>query len=69
MPSGAGKKGGKVPRKKAVNKPILTDENRVPLDTQASGRSTGNVNVSVKMLVIHHRLHVTQFSMLQKYHT
>ena len=47
MPSGAGKKGGKAPRKKVVNKSILTDENRVPLDTLASGRSTGNVNVSV----------------------
>lgn len=53
MPSGAGKKGSKTPRKKAVSKPILSDENRVPLNTQLSCYGTnyvsnaGNVNTAV----------------------
>lgn len=33
MPAGAGRKGGKVARKKTRTKPNPTDENRVPLDT------------------------------------
>ena len=48
MPPGAGRKGGKLPKKKATSKHTHADENRIPIDTTSwpSSRSTTNDVVS-----------------------
>ena len=40
MPAGAGRKGGKIPRKKSTSKHLPTD--RVPLSSTQSAANTGN---------------------------
>ena len=42
MPAGAGRKGGKIPKKKSTSTHVPTDENRVPLSATQSAANTGN---------------------------
>jgi len=52
MPAGAGKKGGQTARKKnTIKKPILTDENRVPLNTTLVNASDSRNHISVRECV------------------